>query len=125
MSMHIEGPWLSAIGKKPGKKKWASAEQKRNAQQLATEWERNKKKWQNMSPKFATTATAPKSVVRVQPVAPAKPKSLNTWVVGPVSTKPNPVYTGDNVIGISQMAKSNAIPIFTADHIVDIARMRR
>ena len=31
MSMHLEGPWLSTTGKRKGKKKFASAEAKRNS----------------------------------------------------------------------------------------------
>lgn len=34
-------------------------------------------------------------------------------------------YTGQNVLGISQMAKSNAVPVFSKEEIVDINRMRR
>ena len=39
--------------------------------------------------------------------------------------KPTQMYTGTEMLGISQMAKSNAVPVFNSDHIVDIARMRR
>lgn len=34
-------------------------------------------------------------------------------------------YTGDFVIGIATMHKSNAVPITNVDHAKDIARMRR
>ena len=33
--------------------------------------------------------------------------------------------TGDKIIGISQMAKSNSVPVFNQEAIVEIARMRR
>jgi len=39
--------------------------------------------------------------------------------------KPSPCYTGDLCVGISQMAKSNAVPVFNSEAITDIARMRR
>ena len=52
-------------------------------------------------------------------------ESLKTWVTGPCSSKPSPTYTGEKMIGISQMAKSNAVPVFNIDEIIDIARMRR
>lgn len=43
-----------------------------------------------------------------------------------VATKaPTKVYTGTSMIGIGQMAKSNAIPIFNTEHIHDLAHMRR
>jgi hypothetical protein len=34
-------------------------------------------------------------------------------------------YTGDNMIGIAQMPKSNAVPVFNHDHVLEISRMRR
>ena len=34
-------------------------------------------------------------------------------------------YTGDAMIGIGQLHKSNAIPIFQAEDAIDISKMRR
>lgn len=34
-------------------------------------------------------------------------------------------YTGDAMIGISTMHKSNAVPVFSPDHAKDISKMRR
>ena len=43
-----------------------------------------------------------------------------------VCAKPEPkVYTGDVIIGIAQMHKSNAVPIARKQDAVDISRMRR
>ena len=53
------------------------------------------------------------------------PRSLNEWVKGPVSSKPVPVYTGDKIIGIGTMHKSNMVPIFNDEAAVDISKMRR
>ena len=40
--------------------------------------------------------------------------------------KPEPkVYTGDEIVGIAQMHKSNAVPIRRTQAAVDIAHMRR
>jgi len=38
---------------------------------------------------------------------------------------PRKVYTGDKIIGIGTLHKSNAIPIFTDEEAKDIAKMRR
>jgi hypothetical protein len=35
------------------------------------------------------------------------------------------VYTGENMVGIAQMAKSNAVPVFRTEDILDISKMRR
>ena len=51
--------------------------------------------------------------------------SLNVWITGPINTKPSQYYTGDQLVGISQMAKSNAVPVFNYEHVIDISRMRR
>jgi len=50
--------------------------------------------------------------------------SLGTGI-GNAVLKETKQYTGSKMIGISQMAKSNAIPIFNSDHIEEVARMRR
>lgn len=43
-----------------------------------------------------------------------------------VATKPaQTLYTGDKVIGIGCMHKSNLVPIFSADAAVDLSKMRR
>ncbi len=42
------------------------------------------------------------------------------------ATKPDkPAYTGDAMVGIAQMAKSNAVPVFDFQHVKDIGKMRR
>ena len=52
-------------------------------------------------------------------------KSLDTGHKGAVSSPQILKYTGTKIKGISQMAKSNAVPVFNTDHIIEIARMRR
>jgi len=43
-----------------------------------------------------------------------------------VATKPSPkIYTGDKVMGIATMHKSNAVPVFNSEEAVEISRMRR
>lgn len=51
-------------------------------------------------------------------------KSLNSGAA--VATKAvKHVYTGDKVIGIGIMHKSNLVPIFSTDAAVDLSKMRR
>lgn len=52
-------------------------------------------------------------------------KRKGLWVVGPLAAKPSPVYTGEKMIGISTMHKSNMVPVFSDSEAKDIARMRR
>lgn len=70
-----------------------------------------------------TTATSP--VVSSPHVRQTeKIKSLGNGMG--VATKAEPkVYTGDKMIGIGQMHKSNAVPIFSSEDAEAIAKMRR
>ena len=50
MSMHLEGPWLSTTGRRKGKFKWASAEQKREQEKLQAEWQSLKERTMTTKP---------------------------------------------------------------------------
>lgn len=50
--------------------------------------------------------------------------SLDTGI-GSTSKKESMVYSGDAVIGISVLHKSNAVPVFSKEDIIDISKMRR
>ena len=51
-------------------------------------------------------------------------KSLNTGFVAPAAA-PRKVYTGDKMIGIATLHKSNAVPVFNNTEAVEISKMRR
>ena len=126
MSMHLEGPWLSMQGKKKGKKKWASAEQKRQAEQLEREWQQLKSKYDTpvkAAPRATKkTYTPPVSIRR--DTGPRIP-SLDTGHTGAVTVRKPMQYTGDKIVGIGTMHKSNAVPIFSDQEAKDISSMRR
>ena len=126
MSMHLEGPWLSTTGRHKGKKKWASAEQKRQAELLEAEWQRLKSKYEPTTqvPKISKKKVyQPPQVVR-RDTGPRLP-SLDTGVKGAVTVKQTPQYTGDKIVGIGTMHKSNAVPIFSDREAKEISSMRR
>ena len=51
--------------------------------------------------------------------------SLNAGMMG-VATKAAPkVYTGDKIVGIAAMHKSNLVPVFNEEAAKDISKMRR
>ena len=125
MSMHMEGPWLSLTGKRKGKKKYASAEQKRKAEILEAEWQALKDRY------------APKTKIKLERKSFVAPKplrrdvdqpripSLDTGVKGAVNVRMPQKYTGDNIEGIGTMHKSNAVPIFSDKEAKEISSMRR
>lgn len=128
MTMHLEGPWLSMNGKQRGRKKWASADAKRQAEELAREWEAKQKVWKSMSKiKSARPLTAPLPKLAPPPGRETTRyiPSLDTGVTGAVNIRAIPKYTGDKIIGIGTLHKSNAVPIFTNNEAKDIAHMRR
>ena len=45
--------------------------------------------------------------------------------VGNATAKDSPVYTGDKMLGVSQLHKSNAVPVFSNEEIINISHMRR
>jgi len=125
----MEGPWLSTIGKRKGKKKFASAEHARKARELDESWKELQKKW-------GLDAEEKKRQRAMSAEAYVAPKQFNRGVEqaripsrdsgsGNATLKPVPVYTGDKMIGIGQLHKSNAVPVFRAEDAEDIARMRR
>lgn len=129
--MHLEGPWLSTTGKQKGKRKWASAEQKRLAERRQAEWDRKLVEFEKMTPKFSTGPyNSPKKTMSdFMPKCPPgretpKVNSQDTGWVPCVKVKDNE-YTGTKIKGIGTMHKSNAVPVFSDEEAVDISTMRR
>lgn len=46
-------------------------------------------------------------------------------MMGSTAAKPQKIYTGDKMIGIGTLHKSNAVPVFTQEEAEDMAKMRR
>jgi hypothetical protein len=129
--MHLEGPWLSTTGKRKGKKKFVSAEAKRNSEQLDASWkELLKRQGLELEEKKRKRAMSAENLNTVYSLkipegrnTTAHLKSVDTG--GNATLAPAKVYTGTKVKGIATMHKSNAVPIFSDEEAVDIARMRR
>lgn len=131
MSMHLCGPALTTTGKRKGKVKWASAEAKRQAEQLDKDWKEIKKKHG-----VAEEERKRKRAMAAEPLSksyslsiPAERdnkhiKSLGSNA-GVAVLKESPVYTGTKVKGIATMHKSNAVPVFSDEEAIAISSMRR
>ena len=124
MSMHLEGPWLSTTGKRRGKKKYRSSEQKQKEQQLAESWSELQKKYPVAPARKLqrNVYTGPKNMnmERTSRHIPSVDTGLGT--TAPVRQQQ---YTGDKMIGIGTMHKSNMVPIFSDKEAKDISTMRR
>lgn len=125
MTMHLEGPWLSTTGKRKGKVKYKSAEAKRQAEEQAREWENLKNKYKSTTTKVSKPAVQTMRTDVVRRESDTRPKSLNSWITGAVSSKPSQQYTGDMVKGITVLHKSCLQPVFTEQEAIDAAHMRR
>jgi hypothetical protein len=130
--MHLEGPWLSTTGKKKGKRKFASAEHKRKAEQADADWKALQKKWgiEAEDKKRSRALSAPSLSSSYSLKIPegrnttAHIKSVDTGL-GNAVLKPAKQYTGTKVKGIATMHKSNAVPVFSDEEAIDISKMRR
>ena len=125
MTMHLEGPWLSTTGKRKGKVKYKSAEAKRQAEEQSREWENLKNKYKSTTTKVSKPAVQTMRTDVVRRESDVRPKSLNSWITGAVSSKPSQQYTGDMVKGITVVHKSCLQPVFTEQEPIDAAHMRR
>lgn len=130
MTMHLEGPWLTTTGKKKGKHKFRSADLAKKSRQLKDSWKELQEKWgidqeEKRRKKALSSNEWKPEKINYRGIDSLNLPSLNTFPKGAVSSKPSPVYTGDKIIGIGTLHKSNAVPIFSNDEAVDISRMRR
>ena len=122
--MHIVGPWLSAGGKKKGKQKFRNAEEAKRSRELKESWEKLLQRQGVPKEKRKPTKVQP-LVYSLSVRETQKIKSLPDTGKGAISSKQIPKYTGDKIIGIGTMHKSNAVPIFSDNEAKDISSMRR
>jgi hypothetical protein len=65
-------------------------------------------------------AQAPKPVE-----VPPRIRSNPNCMMGPATKAPPKIYTGNKIIGIATMHKSNMVPIFNEEAAIEVAQMRR
>ena len=129
MTMHLCGPALSLNGKKRGKPKFRNAEEARRARELAADWEQ-------LKAKYGVTGKKERPVAKVfeplhtayrltTPAGRETERYASRTTPGHSTARVDKVYTGDKIIGIGTMHKSNAVPIFSDEEAVEISRMRR
>ena len=129
MTMHMCGPALSLNGKKKGKFKYRNAAEAQKARELDAEWKELLKR-QGMEAEKKKQARAMKAeplVYKLEtPVGRTNTHHIPSKVTAGHDTTPNvKVYTGNKILGIGTMHKSNAVPIFSNEEAIEISRMRR
>jgi len=129
MTMHLAHPALSMMGKYKGKQKFRNAEEARKARELDSSWQDLQKKWAAGQEQKRQKNAFAQPTLSYKPALPpgrSTTKHIPSIDTGGCSTAPiHKVYTGDKIIGIGTMHKSNAVPIFSQDEAKEISRMRR
>jgi hypothetical protein len=123
MTMHLMHAGFTTTGHKKAKKKFASAEQKRQHEQLEQEWAELVRKHASrpvakvgLTRKYSLVIPAGRGTSHI----PSKSTGVGVAVKADV-----PVYTGNKIKGIGTMHKSNAVPVFSDKEAEEISKMRR
>jgi hypothetical protein len=128
MTMHLAHPALTMGGKRKGKVKFRNADEARKARELDASWKELLKRQgiEAEEKKRAKALKAPTLTYSLSAPPGRETKKINSLSTPGGSTAPvHKVYTGDKIIGIATMHKSNAVPVFSDEQAVDISRMRR
>lgn len=129
MSFHLCGPALTTTGKKRGKVKFRNAEEARRARELDADWkDLLKRQGVEAEEKKRKRALAASPLVYDLGIPEGRStshiKSLGQ-ATGIAPVKHVQMYSGDKMLGIGQLHKSNAVPVFSSEEAVDISKMRR
>ena len=129
MTMHLAHPALTMGGKRKGKVKFRNSAEAQKARQLDAEWRELQKKWEvdaDDKKRKRALAAEPLSYTLSTPVGRSTSNNIPSRVTSGGSTAAvHKVYTGNKILGIGTMHKSNAVPIFSDEQAVEISRMRR
>jgi hypothetical protein len=129
MTMHLAHPSLTMGGKRKGKQKFRNADEARKARELDAEWKALQKKWgvgADEKRRKRALSAEPLTYKLSAPAGRNTTHNIPSKVTAGGSTAPvHKVYTGDKILGIATMHKSNAVPVFSDEQAVDISRMRR
>jgi hypothetical protein len=123
MTMHLTRH--TTIGKKRAKFKWASAEQKRLAEQLDREWTELKQRHTTDTKSNKKSNTMRKYKLEIPAGRGTSHIPSKTTGVGVAVKNDIPVYTGTSMVGITIMHKSCLQPVFNQQEAIDAANMRR
>lgn len=123
MTMHLLPAMFSTTGKSKNKK-FKNSNQARTSAKNKASWEELLEKYDvkpNSKPK---TKSAYKLEAKRGGSKRDVYKSLETGF-SDTSKPKEKVYTGDAMLGVSTLHKSNAVPVFRQSDAIDVAKMRR
>lgn len=130
--MHLLPPMYSTTGKKKGKAKFRTADAANKARRNAEAWQELLNKWDVKSEVKNTKVRGTARVATTNSYSPLHDPKRSTRHIPSLDTgkgiaaRPaDKVYTGDAMLGVSVLHKSNGIPVFRQEDAIDIAKMRR
>jgi hypothetical protein len=116
-------------GKRKGKVKFRNADEARKARELDASWKELQDKWgvEAEEKKRKRAMSQPTLEYKLsEPVGRSTSNHIPSRVTpGGSTSSVHKVYTGNKILGIGTMHKSNAVPIFSDEQAVEISRMRR
>jgi hypothetical protein len=116
-------------GKRKGKVKFRNADEARKARELDSSWKELQDKWgvEAEEKKRKRAMSQPTLEYKLSaPVGRSTSNHIPSRVTpGGSTSSVHKVYTGNKILGIGTMHKSNAVPIFSDEQAVEIATMRR
>ena len=129
MTMHLHHPSLSMGGKRKGKVKFRNADEARKARELDSDWKELQKKW-GVQQEEKKRSRAMRAEPLTYKLSTPPGRSTSTHIPSRVTeghstASVHKVYTGDKILGIATLHKSNAVPVFSQQEAVDISKMRR
>ena len=135
--MTLVGPWLTTLSYKRRKTKITKSQQieleqgwrDRNVwlKQLGLPKETFDQYCEWVYGRGKKIKTQQESTIKPASVEETIPRQAKTkpWITGPCSTKKSPTYTGENILGVAIMHKSNLVPVFSNKEAEEISKMRR
>jgi hypothetical protein len=127
--MHLHHPSLSMGGKRKGKVKFRNADEARKARELDASWKELQDKWGVEAEEKKRKRAMSQPTLEYKLSAPVGRSTSNhipsRVTAGGSTSSVHKVYTGNKILGIGTMHKSNAVPIFSDEQAVEIATMRR
>lgn len=137
--MHLLPPMYSTTGKKKGKSKFRTADAADAARKNAAAWNELLEKYDakpnkvvvEQSQRVRTNSSKGVATYRSDWRSRVDPRRLTDHIasvdtgVGIAAKPADKVYTGNAMLGVSVLHKSNGIPVFRQEDAVDIAKMRR
>ena len=116
--------WFTTTSTKKQKLKFKSAEAKRKHYELQESWEQLKRK-HDANIKLERKGQLSGYTLSPPPGRESRHYPSRDSGVGYAAKLNQQQYTGDKIIGIGTLHKSNAVPVFSDDEAKDLAKMRR